>query len=362
MGRHNEIKVSADQIERYLRSHGYDDARVTSLEPLGGEGAAGKEYGYGRPLAVIFTSEGETRRLTFRTMSPDPFGHRRRADRVAEMVLSADTFGEIPRHIRPLGVGTLDGAGGLVPLAKGEPWLLTDYVDGQLYAKDLIELADQDRADERGLARAEALARYLVELHAEPADPEEWQRTVRDVVGSGEGIFGLADSYPDVHPVAPAGRAREIEEGAVRWRWKLKGLESRARRTHGDFHPFNLLFRQGTDFTALDCSRGGAGEPADDVTALSINYIFFALLERGRFEGALRELWDRFWSTYLEGSGDAKVVDVVAPFFAWRALVVASPVWYPDAREPARDGILRFAERLVAGEPFDPSRVKELLA
>ena len=34
---------------------------------------------------------------------------------------------------------------------------------------------------------------------------------------------------------------------------------------HGDFHPWNLLFREGVEFSVLDRSRGEWGEPADDV-------------------------------------------------------------------------------------------------
>lgn len=361
MGRREETHLRREQVQRYLREHLHDDVAVTELRPLGGEGSAGKEYGYGRPLEVVFTRRGEPRRMVLRTMSPDPFGHSRRADRVAEMVLSADTFDAIPRHVRPHAVGCFDDQGRLVPLAPGEPWLLTDYVEGRLYSEDLDGLAGRDLADPLDHDRARALALYLAELHEEGADPTAWQRSVRDVVGSGEGIFGLTDSYPEQHPVASAARVREIELGAVRWRWKLKGRQERARRTHGDFHPFNLLFRRGTDFSVLDCSRGAAGEPADDVTALSINYLFFALQHRRRFDGALRLLWDDFWSTYLEASGDRQLLDIVAPFFTWRALVVASPVWYPEVAEEVRDQVLRFVERLLEGERFDPVRVEELL-
>jgi hypothetical protein len=136
----------------------------------------------------------------------------------------------------------------------------------------------------------------------------------------------------------------------------------RARRTHGDFHPFNLLFRHGTDFSVLDCSRGAAGEPADDVTCLSINYLFFALCARGRFDGALRELWHIFWDTYLTASGDAEVLRWVAPFFTWRALVVASPVWYPHIDDGLRRRLLGFAQRLLDDASFTPATVDVLLS
>src|SRR5690606_17668872 len=145
---------------------------------------------------------------------------------------------------------------------------------------------------------------------------------------------GLCDSYPDGHPVATSQRLERIEKACVEWRWRLRGHGERACRTHGDFHPFNILFRADVDFTALDCSRGAVGEPADDVTCLSINYLFFALASgRAQFDGPLRTLWDTFWARYLEVTGDHEILQMVAPFFAWRGLVVASPVWYPNVEE-----------------------------
>jgi aminoglycoside phosphotransferase family enzyme len=36
-----------------------------------------------------------------------------------------------------------------------------------------------------------------------------------------------------------------------------------------------------------------------------------------------------FGKIYLKKTGDSEILEVVQPFYAWRALVVASPIWYP---------------------------------
>src|SRR5437867_3783684 len=46
------------------------------------------------------------------------------------------------------------------------------------------------------------------------------------------------------------------EAAPVSSRWRLRTRAHRLSRTHGDFHPRNLLFREGTDFSGLDRSRG----------------------------------------------------------------------------------------------------------
>ncbi|MEE8409235.1 MAG: aminoglycoside phosphotransferase family protein [Myxococcota bacterium] len=356
-------KITPEQVQEYLRRTGHPDAVIESLAPLGMSTQADlKAYGYGHPLHATYTAAGERGEIVIRTMSPDPFGHNRRSARAETLLLGFDTFNDIPRHIRALDIGAFDDDGALLPMGRGEFFLVTDFVEGELYAQDLHALQNASDANANDLDRATALAEYLAELHSVKAEPDAYTRTIRDTVGGGEGIFGLCDSYPSDCEVAPLDRLRAIEREAVAWRWKLHDKTGRARRTHGDFHPFNILFRDGTDFSVLDCSRGGAGEPADDLTCLSINFVFFALTQRAEFDGALRALWDRFWTTYVDVSGDREVLEVVAPFFAWRTLVLASPVWYPNIDDRLRDRLLRFTERLLGGEPFAPDTIDDLLS
>src|SRR5205823_1471069 len=101
------------------------------------------------------------------------------------------------------------------------------------------------------------------------------------------------------------------------------------RQVHGDFHPWNILFGTGAEFRVLDRSRGEWGDPADDVASITANYVFFSLQRSGRLEGALETLFSRFWDRYSDRSHDRELPEVVAPFLAFRGLVMASPVWYP---------------------------------
>src|SRR5436189_5826737 len=97
--------------------------------------------------------------------------------------------------------------------------------------------------------------------------------------------MGLIDSYPREHDSIDHDLLRDIESQCVDWRWRLKDRVHRLRQVHGDFHPWNILFDQGANFVLLDRSRGEWGEPADDVTCLTMNYLFFSLQRSGRLEG-----------------------------------------------------------------------------
>lgn len=363
MGAIETAKISAEQVERYLRRTGHADATVQTMSALGVGGDQGaKAYGYGRPLRVTYRAAGGDHVIVLRTMSPDPFNHDRHADRWSTLQLAYDTFADIPRHIKPIDIGAMNEQGELVPAAHGEPFLITGYAEGRLYAADLATMDPNADAPAGAVERAEALAIYLAELHSEAAPRERYARCLRDTVGHGEGIFGLADSFPADDRVLTPERLEALEHRAVAWRWRWRGASQRCRRTHGDFHPFNLLFREGTDFSVLDCSRGAAGEPADDATCLSINYMFWALKARGKFVGPFRTLWNTFWSTYLDRTNDHELLEIAPLFFAWRALVLASPVWYPDVALSVRFALIRFVERLLDGEPFVPSAIDGALS
>ena len=184
---------------------------------------------------------------------------------------------------------------------------------------------------------------------------------MRELVGHGECIFGVADSYPQDGPVAAA-VLEAVEKKCVEWRWKLRRYPHRLCQVHGDFHPWNILFRQGSDFSVLDRSRGEWGDAADDVVCLTLNYLFFSLQRSGRLQGDFERLWQRFWQRYLERSGDQELLEVAAPFLAFRALVMANPLWYPALEPAVREQLFRLILRVLDAERFDPARVNEYCA
>jgi aminoglycoside phosphotransferase (APT) family kinase protein len=235
--------------------------------------------------------------------------------------------------------------------------MLAQFVDGHEYADDLLRLRAGGQASSLDLERADALCDYLVDIHRlRGPDPGLYVRRIRELLGHGECIFGVADSYPE------NGLLMEIEKKCVEWRWKLKPRTHRLRQVHGDFHPWNIMFREGTDFSVLDRSRGEWGDAADDVTCLALNYLFFSLQRSGKLEGAFDRLWRRFWERYLERSGDAELVEVAAPFIAFRALVMANPVWYPTLDAAVRRKLFNLIENTLAAARFDPARANEYCA
>jgi hypothetical protein len=348
------------EIDRYLKSIAGPSARLRSSRLLGEEPGEHdlKGFGYGTPIQLEFEVDGRGRCAVLHTVSPGPFGHEHMSDRAQALLWDHACFNKLPRHVRSIDVGAWRHDGSAVSLGDAEEFFtLTEYVEGRGYFEDFMRMLDAKQVTDLDVVRADALCDYLVDIHrTKSLEAGLYVRRIRELIGHSECIMGLIDSYPD-SPAIRELRLQDIERQCVEWRWRLKGRVHRLSQVHGDFHPWNILFREGGDFQVIDRSRGEWGDPADDVTCLTMNFLFFSLQRSGRLEGNFETLFMRFWDRYLEKSGDSEILQVAAPFLAFRALVMAHPVWYPALSENVRRQLFGFMRAVFSEERFNPREV-----
>jgi hypothetical protein len=352
--------LSRAVIEQHLKSILGSSVRLLDLKVLGtSEKSDIKGYGYGTPVQVNYQCGGKHEVAVLHTISPGPFGHDHMADRAQMLLWDHSAFNRLPRHIRSLDVGAFRRDGSTVSLRDAEEFfVLTEYAEGRGYFEDLTRMRDNPELSQLDVARADALCDYLVDIHRVACDePGLYVRRIRELIGHSECIMGLIDSYPPQHDIVDRKVLKDIEHQCVEWRWRIKDRTHRLCQVHGDFHPWNILFREAADFGLLDRSRGEWGEPADDVTSLTMNYLFFSLQRSGRLDGNFESLFRRFWDRYLTNSGDVEMLQVVAPFFAFRGLVMAHPVWYPKLGKDVRQKLFNFMEAVLKEDIFNPDEV-----
>jgi hypothetical protein len=345
--------INEDAIRAYLFRQFKDIQRV-EIRRLG-SGVQGSGF-----LIEMKTSEGE-KSYVVKTLLPEGFGHDYPSDRAAVFLLDLDEYGKLPKHVEAVDVlaemegGTVKSIGGGI-----EYYLLMEKGEGTDYFNDLASFADKERLENQDIEKITSMARYLSEIHAVKKDSKTlYWRKLRDTVGHGECLMGVFDIYPV--GAVPYEVMTNIIKKSVDWIYRLKPRYKRLSQIHGDFHPGNIWFKNGGDFILLDRSRGPWGEPADDVTALTINYIFFSLKNHGEVRGAYRQGLELFFEEYIKATGDGEITGVVAPFYAFRAAVVANPIFYPELGAEARQKIFRFADNVLSHNSFAVERVNEYL-
>jgi hypothetical protein len=349
-----------ESLRRYLREVYGSSAEVLKvLEMASGREKSGEDlkgFGYGVPYLIEVSVGGEVRTVVLETIKPGGFGHEHFSDRAQMLLWQHSAFNNLPKHVKSIDVGAFTASGALKSLGDcKEFFILTEFVEGKPYYLDLEAIKARGELLSLDIERCLALSNYLVEVHSVKGAGLEslYIRRVRELIGHGECIMGLIDSYPSGLDYADESTLMGIERKCVEWRWKLKKKAHRCARVHGDFHPWNILFRDGADFTALDRSRGEWGEPADDVAAMTINYLFYSLQAYGEIKDPFKRLFELFWENYLDKTGDEEILTVIQPFYAWRGLVIASPIWYPKLTTEIRNKIFNFIRKVLETGKFD---------
>jgi Phosphotransferase enzyme family len=351
-------------IDEYVREVFGSDARVIQICELGQPKAELKGFGYGKPYQITFSLDGTVKSVVLSSMRREGgFGHDHFSDRAQILIWQHDTFGSLPRHVRAFDVGYFTHDGRMRSARDADEYfILMDLVEGTEYFYDLDRVKETGTLAELDVARTRALSDYLATIHAvKRADPVIYTRRIRDLVGHGELIMGLIDSYPRSFDVFSQDDFRLLEKRCIDWRYALKDRAHRLCMVHGDYHPWNIMFRDGTDFTVLDRSRGEFGEAADDVTSLSANYLFYSIQKYGKLAKEFKTLFDLFVKNYLEKTHDHELLEVIQPFYAFRGLVVASPLWYPHIDSSVRESLFNFIRNVLEIEIFDYRNTNALL-
>lgn len=346
--------INETNIKRYIRDLFGKRARRINIRKLG-EGVQGAGF------LIEINTDTVRKSYVIKGLFPEGLEHDYPADRAGVFLLDLDTFEKLPKHVKAIDVLAEKEDGSIKSIGGGrEYYLLMERAEGRHYFNDLVSLAEKKKLDSADVEKITAMTSYLAEIHSVKKESKAlYWRKVRDTIGHGECLMGVFDTYPD--GTIRYEEAADIEKKCVDWRARLKPEFRRLCQVHGDFHPGNIWFQKGSDFILLDRSRGPWGDAADDITALTINYIFFSINYFGSLKGPYREALELFYSDYVNRTGDNALFKVVAPFYAFRGAVVANPVFYPEVTSDNRRKIINFMHGVLNDESFNIHRVNHYI-
>jgi len=350
-------------ITQYIQDLFGVNARQVNIRKLG-EGVQGAGF-----LIEIKRPEG-IKQYVIKGLFPVGLEHDYPSDRAGVFLLDLDEFKNLPKHVKAVDVLAELKDGSIKSIGGGrEYYLLMERAEGRHYFNDLAGFSKKERLDHVDIQKILAMTSYLSKIHSVKKESKQlYWRKVRDTIGHGECLMGVFDTYPD--GAIAFKEMADIEKMCVDWRMRLKPKYGRLCQIHGDFHPGNIWFKEnggqgsgvrGTDFILLDRSRGAWGDAADDVTALTINYIFFSINHSGKVKGPYLEALRLFYKEYIEKTGDKELLKVAAPFYAFRGAVVANPAFYPDVTPAKRRKIFNFVHNVLRARSFNPDKVNEYI-
>ncbi|MBW1801664.1 MAG: phosphotransferase [Deltaproteobacteria bacterium] len=344
------------KVENYLKERFGKATRLKYMKRLG-EGVHGAAY-----LLKFSTPHGE-KHLIMKALFPSRFGHDHYSDRAQVLLLANANYNDMPKHIKAVDVVGESPDRLLSVKDAKEFYIFMEEARGEPYFNDLDAILKRGYLNESDMQRAKMLAHFLADIHRVKYPGEDakdlYRRRIRDLIGHGECIMGIIDAYDRVAFTTD----RELIEYAVKclpWWGKIRDKSERLSSVHGDYHPGNIRL-QGDDFVLLDRSRGSWGEPADDVSCLSVNYIHYAIKDRGTFEGPFSELFRLFLESYLEKTNDAGFFEVVQPFFAFRILVLANPRFYPEDSYVTKRKLINFGLSALEEDRFRVDKISDYM-
>lgn len=352
------MEIKEESIKKYLEQKYKKKISDVSIEKLG-SGVLGTGY------RVTFYNSGHKKTLVLKSLMKEHLNLDHHSDRAASLLDAHDNYNTMELHVKSHDVVAEKNDGSLLSLDKvQEFYILMDEAYGTDLFKDFDEIRKTRVVTPEVTQKVIVLSDFLATLHKNKRySVSLYRRKLRDTLGSGGSLLGILDMHPDdaFHIFEKEWMA--IIKKSMHFWHRARGMHHRLCEIHADFHPGNLWFDHGK-LTVLDRARGRFGEPADDISAFTINPIMYALTTEKNFSGPFKDIFDTFWNNYFQKTQDKEMRKIIAPYYAFRIAVVTNPLFYNDdffgGKEQAylaRKKLIYFALRTLDEKEFNPSKI-----
>jgi aminoglycoside phosphotransferase (APT) family kinase protein len=367
------IRIDKEKLKAYLSSIFGSEITIKNIEKLG-EGF----HAFGFSIDTV-NKNGEEKRYILKTLHDQGFGHEYPADRANVIIRALMDHNLLPNHVKVIDAGSVQKDGSLLSFGQPEEFfIIMEEAKGKEYWTDLDRIRDNGKLTKEDEDRIKLIADYLASIHSIKYKGNNskylYKRVVRDFVGHGELTMGVIDTFPDELEFVSRRELVEIVKKMVEWWDKIKDRSERLRIIHGDFYPGNIWFND-EKLVVLDRSRFRYGDPADDTTCLTMNFINYSVMAFGEYKDPFKQLLESFFEEYFKKREDPGMFEVSPLFLGFRALVCIHPVFYsrkwirkhgfPEERvellNESKRKIINFINNVLEEDEFNIKRINAYL-
>jgi len=185
-----KLIIDEAKASNYLSKILQQNFQLKSIKQLGA-GILGIAY------RLELEVEGEKRLLVLKTLSSKGFGQDFSADRANRLIYAHSVYNKLLNHVKSYDVGAILNDGSLTSLSEADEFfLIMDFIDGQSYAEDLERIKERGTSTVLDIERVKILAEYEAKIHSSRIDnPPLYIRRIRDLIGRGDCIMGIIDTY-----------------------------------------------------------------------------------------------------------------------------------------------------------------------
>ena len=363
------IEIKKEALKDYLSGIFGSEIKIKNIQKLG-EGF----HGIGFSIDTL-DKDGKEKRYFMKTLRGEGFGHDYPSDRANVLIKALLDYNLLPKHVKAIDVGSIQEKGKLLSMQKPKDFfIILEEAKGKDYWSDLDNIRDGGVLKDEDSKRVRLLGKYLADIHSINYNGDNrrnlYRRVARDFVGHGELTMGVIDTFPDNLTFVSSSELVEIVKKMVEWWDRVKNKDYRLTTVHGDFYPGNIWF-DNDELVVLDRSRFRYGEPADDTTCLTMNFINYSVMSYGDFRDPFKRLAEIFFEEYFKHKKDDEMFEVSPLFFAFRAIVCIHPVFYSkewmrshgfsenriEKSDESKRKIINFMRNILDEKEFDVEKI-----